>query len=311
MKHDHLIYAAAVALCLGSLAVPSRTHAAKKRDFNINTKGDATSCADLHVTSSSELSQVNSTFTLSKGEAPILEINALDRGQIHVRAWDRAEYSVETCKVAVADTRSTADTIARGIAVNHVAGNLSVSGPTVDNGDWIVVFFIHAPKDATLSLETTNGPIDVKGINGNVRLRAANGPIAVSDCGGNVDAQTKNGPIALSGDRGDVHLTAENGPIALNFSSDTWNGSKLEARTVNGPLAVHMPDTFRSAMRLEMSGHSPISCQAAVCRNGWTDASRGIGRVLQMNGASEIIRLTTENGPVALSSGESRSKKMF
>ena len=55
--------------------------------------------------SNGEIAQVNESFTLSKGEAPMLEINAVDRGNIRVRGWDHADYSVETCKVAVAETR--------------------------------------------------------------------------------------------------------------------------------------------------------------------------------------------------------------
>jgi DUF4097 and DUF4098 domain-containing protein YvlB len=302
MKSESLIYAAAAVLCVGALLTPPKTHAQKSRNLNISTRGDAEGCSDLHPTSRGELAQVNQTFSLSKGEAPILEMNASDRGEIHVRAWDHADYSIETCKIAVADTRVEADQIARGITVSHTAGNISFSGPTTDSGEWRAVFFIHAPKDAVLNLETANGPMDVKGVNGSVKLRAANGPVAVSDCGGSVDVQSKNGPIAFHGDRGDVRLAAENGPIAVHFSSDNWNGSALEARTNNGPLAVHMPESFRSAVRVETSGHAPVSCQAVQCRNAWTDTGAG-KRALQMNGGNESIRLSTNNGPVAVASG--------
>jgi DUF4097 and DUF4098 domain-containing protein YvlB len=311
MRSESLIYSGAAVLCLGALFTPAMSRAAKSRDLNISTSGNANGCSDLHATSRAALSQVNETFSLSKGDAPILEMNAQDRGQIHVRAWDHADYSVETCKIAVADTRGEADQVARGITVSHMAGNIWFSGPTTDTADWTVVFFIHAPKDARLDLETKNGPIEVKGIDGGLKLRAANGPVAVSDCGGSVDVQTKNGPIAFHGERGDVHLAAENGPIALHLSADTWNGSLLEARTVNGPLAVHMTENFHSGLRLETSGHSPVSCQAAQCRNAWTDSSLG-KRTLQMNGANESIRLSTNNGPVALASGNAAAKgKLF
>jgi DUF4097 and DUF4098 domain-containing protein YvlB len=297
MKPACLIYATAAVFCLGSFATAQT--ARPKRNFNINTTGDATSCADLHVSSKAELAQLNQTFTLSKGEAPLIELNVADRGQAHVRAWDHADYSIETCKVAVADTRTEADAIVRAVSVNHIAGNLSFNGPTTDNGEWMVVFFIKAPKDASVSLEAKNGPMDVKGVSGNVKMRATNGPVAVSDCTGNVDVQTKNGPIAFSGERGDVHLIAENGPIAVKLSADTWNGSLLEAKTINGPLAVQIPENFRSGMRLETGGHAPLSCTAAPCRNAWADSARG-GRTLQMNGASDTIRLSAQNGPVAL-----------
>jgi DUF4097 and DUF4098 domain-containing protein YvlB len=311
MKSDSLIYATAALLCLGALLTPAQTRAAKSRDLNISTGGNASGCSDLHATSRAELAQVNESFTLSKGEAPILEMNAVDRGQIHVRAWDHADYSIETCKIAVADTRGEADQVARGITVSHTAGNISFSGPATETADWRIVFFINAPRDAALNLETKNGPLDVKGINGSVKLRATNGPVAVSDCGGTVNVQTQNGPIAFHGDRGDVRLAAENGPIALHLSADTWNGSLLEARTENGPLAVHMSENFHSGMRLETSGHSPVSCQAAQCRNAWTDSSLG-KRTLQINGANESIRLSTNNGPVALASGSEGAKsKLF
>jgi DUF4097 and DUF4098 domain-containing protein YvlB len=309
MRNEGLIYTAAAALCLGWLLSPGASHAGKGRNFNISTQGDAAGCADLHATSSAELSQLNSSFTLSKGEAPVLEINSADRGQIHVHAWDHADYSIETCRIAVADNRAMADQIARGISVNHTAGTITFNGPATDQGEWTVVFFVHAPKDAALNLESKNGPIEVKGINGPVRLRAANGPIAVNDCGGIIEVHTKNGPIAFHGDRGDVHLNAENGPIAVHLAGETWNGSSLEARTLNGPLAVHLPDGFRSGIRLETSGRSPIACQAALCRNAWTDLSRA-GRTMQMNGANDAIRLSTENGPVAVQ-GSSDPRKRF
>jgi DUF4097 and DUF4098 domain-containing protein YvlB len=310
MKPESLTYAAVVVMCLGAIFGSAQTRTTKSRNLNISTNGEANGCADVHATSHAELAQLNQTLTLSKGEAPIIEMNGSDRGQIHVHAWDHADYSVETCRIAVADTRAEADQIVRGITVNHTAGNLTFSGPTTDSGEWTVVFFIHAPKDASVNLETKNGPIDVRGINGSVKLRATNGPIAVRDCGGSIDAQTKNGPIAFHGDRGDVHLTAENGPIALHFSADTWNGSLLEARTINGPLAVHMPENFRSGMRLETNGNSPVSCQAAPCRTAWKETSLG-KRTLQMNGANESIRLSTNNGPVALASGPEGKGKMF
>jgi DUF4097 and DUF4098 domain-containing protein YvlB len=295
MKNEGFLYVTAAVLCLAWLFTPANTHAAKNRGFNINIEGSAETCGDLKARSSVEIAQVNESFTLSKGEAPILELNAADRGHIRVRGWDRADYSVETCKIAAAETRGAAEQMARGISVAHTAGRISYSGPAGDSAEWMAVFFIHAPRDASLNLEATNGPIEVRGVNGSVKLRATNGPIAIAECGGTVEAHTTNGPIAFSGDRGEVHLNAQNGPISLKLGAETWNGAQLEARTINGPLAVSLPENFRSGMRLETSGHTPVSCNAAQCRNAWRD-----GRTMQMNGTNDTIRMSTENGPVAI-----------
>ena len=306
MKNEGLVYAAAAVLCLGWLMTPAKSHAAKNRGFNIGISGNAESCADLKVTSTGEVAQVNEVFTMSRGEAPILELNAEDRGNIHVRGWDHADFSVETCKIAVAETRPAADQAARGIAVSHSAGRISFNGPATDANEWMAYFIVHAPRDASVNLDAKNGPIEVRGINGILKLRAANGPIAIADCGGNVEAHTTNGPIAFSGDRGDIHLVAQNGPIALKLSTESWNGSQLEARTINGPLAVSLPENFRTGMRLETSGHAPVSCSAGPCRNAWRD-----GRTMQMNGGSDTIRLSTENGPVSVHTEGTAKKRII
>jgi DUF4097 and DUF4098 domain-containing protein YvlB len=306
MRHDYLYCAAAAALAAAWLLTPAQTHAARGRNFNINISGgDAESCAALKVSTNGggQLAQVNESFTLRRSEASLLELNASERGHITVRGWDRGEYSVETCKIAVADTNINADQIVRGISVSHSAGRLSFNGPTTDNADWLVYFIVHAPKDAGLDLETRNGPIAVRDMNSTIKLRATNGPIAIRDCTGNIEAHTANGPIAFTGSGGDVHLIAQNGPIALTLENDTWNGNQLEARTINGPLALAVPDTFLSGLRVETSGHTPMSCSAAPCRNAFTDASRN-SRVLQMNGSSGTVRVSTENGPVSIHSSK-------
>jgi hypothetical protein len=308
MKIETLVYSAVAVVCAGWLFCPGTSHAAK-RSFNLNFNGDAETCADLKVTSSDgEIARFSDTLTMTRAEVPLLELNGGDRSNIQVRGWDRAQYSVETCKVAVAATRAEAEQMARGISVTRSAGRLAMSGPAeTESGQWTAVFLIHAPKDASVDLETKSGPISVRDIGGTVKLRALNGPVAIRDCGGTVEAHTVNGPIAFTGDRGEVHLNATNGPIALNLASEAWSGSQLEARTINGPLAVSLPENFRSGMRLETAGHAPLSCNAEPCRNAFTDASQ-TGRTLQMNGTNDTIRLSTENGPVAIHTGNSKAK---
>ena len=200
MKTETLVYCAAAVISTGWLLCPGSSQAARP-SFNLNFNGDAETCAALTVSSDNgEVAKFAETFTMTRAEAPLLELNGAERAQIRVRGWDRADYSVETCKVAVAATRAEAESLARGISVTRSAGHLSFNGPAVsDNGQWTAVFLIHAPKDATVDLETKNGPIDVRGLNGTVKLRALNGPIAVRDCGGNVDVHTDERPDRVFG----------------------------------------------------------------------------------------------------------------
>src|SRR6185369_2698801 len=212
-------------------------------------------CADLKVRSSGEFSQVNEVFSLQKSEAPILELAGTDRAVIQVKGWERFEYSVEACKVAVAETRAGAEQAVRNVHVARSAGRISAAGPAGDDSQWQIFFIIRTPKDANLNIETKNGPISLSGVWGTAKVRATNGPVSLNDSNGTMEVRTENGPISFNGGSGEAHLIAQNGPISLNLAGDFWNGTKLEAKTVNGPVSVTMPETFRSGLRLETSRH--------------------------------------------------------
>jgi len=309
MKNDSLYYLAAAVLIAGWSLAPAQTRTAKNRNLSVNYQGNAEHCSDLKVTSNGEVAQVNETYTLSRGEAPILEMAGMERAVLQVRGSDRADFSVEACKIAVADDRAGAEQVVRGISITHSAGRFSSSGPTSGDVNWQVYFLVHAPKDANLNLETKNGPISVSGINGTVKLRATNGPVSVNDCAGVVEVHTANGPISFNGGGGEVHLIAQNGPISLNLAGEVWNGSQLEARTINGPVSVSVPELFRSGVRLETSGHSPVSCGASACRSAFTDLSSN-QRVMQLNGSQDTIRVSTSNGPVSIN-GSNKSRRIM
>jgi hypothetical protein len=304
MKTESFYYLAAAALIGAWMLAPVKTQAAKNHNLSVSSDGNAEHCSDLKVTSNNgEVARANDAYTLQKSEAPILEMTGMEKSVIQVRGWDRSEYSVETCKVAAADNRAIAEQGLRGISVTRSAGRISATGPASDDVNWELFFFVHAPKDANLNLETKNGPISVSGISGTLKARAANGPISVSNSSGLIEIHSSNGPISFNGGGGEVHLIANNGPISLNLEGDVWNGSQLEARTTNGPLSLGLPETFRSGVRIETGGNAPVSCRVNACREGWTNTGSN-QRVMQINGSQDTIKITTNNGPVSIGSSK-------
>jgi len=270
---------------------------------------DAEKCSDLQPRATGELAQATQTFTLSKQEAPTLEVRGASRTALHVRGWDRPEYSVEVCKFAAAASRSAADRTLRSIAVTRSGGRFSIAGADPDS-HWQAVFFVHAPKDAALDLQAGNGPIDAARVNGKLMLRATNGPLSLDHCSGTVDAETVNGPISMNAGSGDVHLRATNGPISLKLADAAWNGPQLEARTENGPVSVTLPTGFRSGLRVETSGHAPIRCQADACVNARTEGNRFFPRLLE-TGSGDVVRLSTHNGPVSVNGPGGRRARVI
>jgi hypothetical protein len=307
LKLDGICYLAAAALAAASILTPARSQA--RQNFSVDFPDGADRCADLKVRSSGQVAQSSESFTATKSEAPTLEVSGLENANIRVRGWDRPDYSVEACKIAAASGQSAADQALKSISVTHSGGRFSASGPPAGDNRWLVVFLVHAPKDASLDLQTRNGPIGVRDVSGTTKARAVNGPISIANCSGTVDVHVTNGPISLAASSGDVRLSAENGPISLSLSGDEWSGPALEARTVNGPLSVKLSDAFRSGVRIETSGHAPLNCGLEACRNARTDANSN-RRILEINGSNATVRLSTSNGPISVGAGN-KSRRMI
>jgi hypothetical protein len=205
---------------------------------------------------------------------------------------------VEACKIAIADGRAAAENLLKGITVTRGAGRVSADGPaSVGDARWMTIFIVHAPREAKLDLQTSNGPIGVRNVDGVVKVRAANGPVSVRECTGAVDAEASNGPITFAGSSGEVRLQTANGPISISIPNDTWNGSELTAATKNGPLSANVPAAFKSGLRIETSRHAPLNCSIDACSG--VRSGPGIGGVVEV-GNSPKLRFSTGNGPVSV-----------
>jgi hypothetical protein len=290
-------------LAAGELLVTGLAQAQPRRrswDFNLDGGRNAERCSDLKPRSSGNLAQATENFTISKSSASTLLISARNRAQIRVRGTDRSDYGVEVCKFAVAGSGPAADQALRDIGIMRNGGMISATGPSEWEARWQVVFFVEAPKDASLDLESGNSPVTVSNVSGKLTVRSTNGPVSLDRVSGTIDAESNNGPIAMTAGSGEVRLHANNGPIILNLSDKEWKGSMLEARTNNGPLSVSAPTGFRTGIRVETSGHLPISCGLDACQTARTEGRRWFPQMMQINGPSDVIRLSTHNGPVSV-----------
>jgi hypothetical protein len=286
--------AAAAILTLAPAQAQSKHH-----NVSVNFDGQAASCADLRVKTDGVLAQAVDRFSL---QGASIQIDGGSGGSIHVTAADRADYAVEACRFAVADDLATAQQAVAGTSVTRSAWRIETHGPAYadnNNAQWEVYLIVQAPRNGSVELNTVNGPISVRGLSGTVKAKAVNGPLSVADCSGVVDGQTTNGPVSFSGQGGDVKLSAVNGPLTLKIMGDVWNGPRLEASTMNGPVHLVAPDTFRSSVRLETNGEAPFTCKAEMCRSALTDA-RSERHTLQMNGSADTVRVTTGNGPASV-----------
>jgi hypothetical protein len=226
-----------------------------------------------------------------------LRVRAPEHSGIRVRGASGRDFGVVVCKAAT----SKAD-LSR-ISLSRAGATLTVEGPS--GGDWVGYLLIEAPRDAAIDLTAINGPIGLFGLSGHVTARSENGPISVRDSPGDIDAEAQNGPIHFRGNGGRLRLHTENGPIGVALSGASWSGSGLEAKAINGPVRLAIPPGYRSGAVVESLGRSPFRCRGEACgsaRRTWDDDHKR----LELGEGPAIVRLSAENGPVSIESGEDR-----
>ena len=293
-------------LCLTVLLVGSGmmlTGSAQKRKhdgFSISTGPGKTitDCSQVRVTlHNGEVVSSEQTQTLPGSTSP-LQVQAPLNGGIHVQGYRGGDYVIKTCMYAAGDSVEEARSVLAQLSLSSNNGRLTVNGPST--GTWVAYLLIQAPNGSVMEMESTNGPIGVSDFSGTIQARTRNGPISFEDVTGQARAEAQNGPINISGSSGDIRANAQNGPIGVELSGSRWENGELEAHTQNGPLSLSLPPDYQSAVRVEASRHSPVECRAVQCKQAvrtWDRPS-----VIEFGGPSPIIRMSTINGPVTVSS---------
>jgi DUF4097 and DUF4098 domain-containing protein YvlB len=287
-----------LAVCgVGVLLLFSNGQLQAKRHFSglsTNSRGAINSCSDLEFNFDDQVARVaEQHFTAPRSAAP-LQVEAAHNGGVEVIGWDGTDYSISACKAAATDS------LLKEISVSVKGNSVTSDGP--GGSDWTVYLILKAPKDSNLSIEARNGPIALRQVSGKVDAHSVNGPISVEDCSGDIEARTQNGPISMSGRGGNQELETQNGPISVALAGNRWGSGKVNAHTQNGPLSLEVPENYLSGVRVEMSGHSPVTCHAAQCNKSgrtWDDENRYI----EFGDATPSIHMSTVNGPVSVDSG--------
>jgi hypothetical protein len=281
---------------------------ASRHHHSVNTswghRQPATDCSDLRIRFDDQDAVVRSEErTLTKFQAPVLQVHPHTNGGVQIVGWDKETYSVTACKAA-ASSSGDAERILSQISMSIENGRISTKGPG-DQEAWTVELLIRAPKSATIDMETMNGPISLYDVDGKLTARAKNGPISLKNFSGEADITAVNGPISLDGSNGSVRIHTENGPISVALEGKTWSGAGLTADAKNGPLTLMVPTGYQSSFVVESTNYAPVSCKASICDNArktWDDEHRRI----EYGSGPATIRLSTVNGPVSVQ--ESREK---
>lgn len=269
----------------------SHRHGRMGMGLNSHVENDVATCADIEVSSTEyEIAAAEETLTPASNELRVIGRN----GGAWVTAGQSGVYEVRACKYGMGSDRGAAEAALGSIRIEQNGVELTARGG--DSERWVVHFIVRAPRGANTTLETTNGPISIRDVEGTLKAHAVNGPVSIRGAQGTIEADTVNGPISIEGTSGDVRLSAQNGPLTVKLDGTEWKGEGLRGETRNGPLSVRVPSDYRTGVVVESDGRSPFSCSDCTEERGTEERARRV----RLGTDPERIRLSTSNGPVTI-----------
>lgn len=218
------------------------------------------------------------SYTLAEGGSLSIKNG---NGRIEVVGGDGRTLTITAERIVKASTEASAKEQLALLEMNESATPERVSIDSSTRGLTINVsrrvnYKVTMPKDATLSLDSTNGDILVTGVGGAFSAEASNGRITATGLQTSAKVSTTNGVIALTFDRvGEGGITAEttNGTIDLSIPKTT--NAELTARVTNGAIS-----------------HEGLDIQVSEQSRRRLDGKIGSG--------GPVIRLETTNGAITV-----------
>jgi hypothetical protein len=179
-----------------------------------------------------------------------------------------------------------------------------------------VDYQIQVPARADIGpVRSSNGRIDVTGVTGRLDLNTSNGIITARDVDGTVMAQTSNGRVSVLGGRGVLQLSSSNGVVEVrdvqasgldlhtsngrvSFTGSLTPGSKNRVETSNGTAVLTLPAD--SALNVDLrSGNGSVNVGFPVTTTSNGENKRNVVQGV-INRPDADLTVRTGNGSITL-----------
>ncbi|XVJ59330.1 MAG: DUF4097 domain-containing protein [Tepidisphaera sp.] len=112
-------------------------------------------------------------------------------------------------------------------------------------------FEISLPAPAGLTIDTSNGAIEISGFSTDASVETSNGRVTVNGHTGSLSMKSSNGAIEAKELNGPVTAKTSNGRITIHFVEGATG--PLTAKTSNGAIELDAPSTFAGVLTLSTS----------------------------------------------------------
>ena len=214
-----------------------------------------------------EISNVNGKIEVEPSSGNTVDITALKKAR---------GASTDAAKAALERASIVEDVSSARIKVETKMTNLN--GIVFNAGNVQVEYRVKVPAGAEVRFTTTNGGIEITGLQGRITAETTNGGVVTRDVGGQLDASTTNGGLDI-----DMSRVPEGG-VKLGFT--------------NGGLKMRMPRDAKATISASITNGGISHGDLAIETSGENTRRRLEGR---LNGGGGRILIEGTNGGITLS----------
>jgi DUF4097 and DUF4098 domain-containing protein YvlB len=191
-----------------------------------------------------EIRNTNGRIRVEAGGKDAIEVVATRR----VKAPTEAQAKATLAEFEIDETKS-------GSHIKLESRNTAFS--FMVNRSKSVDYTVRAPSWVNITLDSTNGEIEVVGVGGMLRAESTNGDIRATSLEGGANVETTNGNVHLDFARlaeGGLKSSTTNGDITVSLPRDVK--ASLSARVTNGSISatdLSLTTTEQSRRKLEAS----------------------------------------------------------
>lgn len=242
--------------------------------------------------------------------APGGQIRIQDKnGRLTVEGWPRHEVRIQITRSVRVEGKAKAEGLMKELRADvevrtgriDIVSRFPKRRETI--GIWDILgrkvaslqihYYVQVPNETDLTLETTNGEVQVHGVRGRVEASTTNGDIRVGDVHGGVTLVTTNGEIELTGMAGDATARTTNGSVVAEVRGVSPRGG-VELTTTNGNVQAYFANDLRATVDAVTTNGRVAIAYPITSRGVMTSKSiRGT-----INGGGAKISLATTNGNV-------------
>lgn len=238
-------------------------------------------------------------WNLARGAISTLAIQTVN-GSLHYLGADQTTIAIHAHKRVKAPDLATAEALLSQVQVRieEKEGTLVIYPDYPKPPPMVEVqvnLVIHGPRTLNLTAHSTNGHVQISGVEGKVEAHSTNGEVEVHELAGAIQAKSTNGNVSVQALRltDASEFVSQNGALSITIQQGQV---PITATTVNGSLHLQLPAAYTGQLDARTQNGQVES--AFPIRATQQSRNRLVGQLGA--GGDTPLKLRSQNGNVTL-----------